>query len=97
MIGRELEAGKRWVERRFDEIAQELGTHVRTLAKEDRWSRGGRKDTHCMTFYIEFEGHVRQGELVFIGADLEDAGAGIGAAQDKLQRQIRSVLGAFQP
>ncbi len=99
MVAKELEAGKRWVERRFEKISQQLGTHVRTLAKEDRWRPAAEamgEDTHCMTFYIEFEGHVRPGDLALRGADLEDAGAGEEFSQDKLERQIRFVLGSFR-
>ncbi len=91
MAAKELEAGKRWVEQRFEEIAREFGA-PRTLAQEDRWREAGEpfmKNTHYMTYYIELHGHVRRGEIAFWDIDLEDAGAGEKEAQEQLESQMR--------
>ena len=94
MAAKELEAGKRWVEQRFEEIAREFGA-PRTLAQEDRWREASEpfmKDIHSMTYYIELEGHVRRGEITFRDVGLEDAGAGEKKAQEQLESQMRYAL-----
>ena len=96
MAAKELEAGKRWVEQRFEEIAREFGA-PRTLAQEDRWREAGAfmKDTNYMTYYIELHGHVRRGEIAFWDIDLEDAGAGEKEAQEQLEKEMRYALSSW--
>jgi hypothetical protein len=95
MSRQDLTAGRRWVERRFEEIAREFGA-PRALALEDRWreSSTSEKHNHSMAYYIELGGHLTRGEVTFWGVDLEIAGTGEPAAREKLGRQIRDVLGS---
>ncbi len=99
MSGKELEAGQRWAERRFEELAAEQGA-VGSVPRGDRWRRLGERfktQTHCMAYYVEIHGHVKRGEIPFRDVDLEDAGAGEKAAQDKLEREIRDLLTSRRP
>ena len=94
----ELKAGRRWVERRFEEIAREFGA-PRSLTQEDRWQEDGAplaNQNQSMAYYIEIGGRLKHGELKFSENDLEIAGTGEQAAQERLGRQIRGVL-ASQP
>jgi hypothetical protein len=93
MSQRDLNAGRRWVEQRFAEIARDFGA-PRALAQEDRWREIDplRKHDHSMTYYIELRGHLTRGELTFGDVDLEIAGTGEPAAREKLGRQIRDRL-----
>ena len=94
-MSQELKAGKQWVERRFVEIAREFGA-PRTLTQEDRWQETDNKafkpHNHRMAYYIELSGHLKRGDLTFRDVDLEIAGAGELAAQEKLARHIRSAF-----
>ena len=97
MSGKELEAGKRWVEQCFEEIATHSGA-LGNVAPGDRWRMLGERfktHTHCMAYYVELHGHVKRGEIVFRDVDLEDAGAGDTAVQERLVSQIRYALGLF--
>lgn len=99
MAGAELEAGKRWVEQRFAQIAAELGA-IGGVAPRDRWRELGKRfrtEAHCMTYYVELGGHVKRGEIVFRDVDLEDAGAGEKTAQTAIERQIRNLLESLRP
>ena len=92
-----LRAGKQWVERRFGEIAREFGV-PRALTQEDRWRETDKPfmpHSHSMAYYIELAGHLKRGDLAFRDVDLEIAGAGELAAQERLARQIRDVLGSL--
>jgi hypothetical protein len=94
MSAEELKAGKQWVERRFVEIAREFGA-PRTLTQEDRWRETDKPlmpHSHRMTYYIELAGHLKRGDLSFRDVDLEIAGAGELASQERLARHIREVL-----
>ena len=94
MSTQDLKAGIRCVERRFEIIAREFGA-PRTLAQEDRWREISPPPSHqnqSMTYYIELDGHLKRGEIHFWGVDLEIAGTGEPAAQDKLGRHIREAL-----
>ncbi len=96
MSTRDLDAGRRWVERRFDEIAREFGA-PRGLTREDRW--GARcttpvKQNQSMAYYVEIGGRLRRGQVIFSETDLEIAGAGEPSARERLGRQIRDVLGS---
>ena len=74
----DLKAGRRWVERRFEEIAREFGA-PRALAQEDRWREIPApfvKHNHSMAYYIELGGHLKRGEVTFWDVDLESAGTG---------------------
>jgi hypothetical protein len=90
----ELKAGKQWAERRFVEIAREFGA-PRTLTQEDRWRETDKPlmpHSHRMAYYIGLAGHLKRGDLTFRGVDLEIAGAGELASQERLARHIREVL-----
>ena len=94
MLPQELMAGKEWVERRFVEIAREFGT-PRALTQEDRWREADEAlipASHPMTYYIELGGHLKRGDVIFVDADLEMAGAGGQGARERLSRHIRDVL-----
>lgn len=98
MRGKEIEAGKRWVEERFEELAAELAA-VDKVVPGDRWrklGRGFKTHTHRMAYYVEAHGHVKRGDIAFRDVDLEDAAAGEKAAQQQLETQIRYVLDRFQ-
>ena len=97
MSGKELEAGKRWVEQCFEEIATQSGA-LGNVAPGDRWRMLDRFKTHTrsMTYYAEFRGHVKRGQIVFRDVDLEGAGAGDTAVQEELVVHMRSALGLFQ-
>ena len=49
-----------------------------------------------MAFDVEREGHVQRGELTLWETDLEDAGAGEKAAQQKVERHIRDLLASYR-
>jgi hypothetical protein len=88
---KDLNAGRRWVERRFEEIAREFGA-PRRLTQEDRWREAPTrfpKHNYSMAYYIELSGHLKRGEVTFWDVDLEIAGTGELAAREKLGRQIR--------
>jgi len=93
----ELKAGRRWVERRFEEIAREFGA-PRGLTREDRWREVHaaltEHDHSSMAYYIEMGGRLQRGEVNFSETDLEIAGMGGKSAQERLGRQIRDVLGS---
>ena len=94
MAARAPKAGKRWVERRFVEIAREFGA-PRPLTQEDRWRETDKPlmpHSHCMAYYIELAGHLKHGDLTFHDVDLEIAGTGEPAAQERLACHIRDVL-----
>ena len=94
MSTQEVKAGKQWVERQFVEIAREFGA-PRTLTQEDRWRETDKAFTqhnHRMAYYIELAGHLKRGDLTFRDVDLEVAGAGEQAAQERLARHMRDVL-----
>ena len=94
LVSQELKAGKQWVERRFVEIAREFGA-PRTLTQEDGWPETDKAlmpHSHRMAYYIELSGHLKRGDLTFRDVDLEIAGAGELAAQDRLARHIRGVF-----
>ncbi len=97
MSGKKLEAGKRWVERWFEEIAREFAAPT-TLAQKDRWVEANQpsKHAHCMAFDVELEGHVQRRELTLWDTDLEYAGAGEKAAQKRLERHIRDMLASYR-
>ena len=98
MSGKELEAGKRWVEHRFEEIAREFAAPT-ALAQKDRWRDADQPSmlhTHCIAFDVGLEGHVKLLELTFWDIDIEDAGAGEKAAQERLERHIRDVLASYR-
>ncbi|HSF18000.1 MAG TPA: hypothetical protein VLK65_20855 [Vicinamibacteria bacterium] len=91
MSTEDLKAGRLWVERRFEEIAREFGA-PRGLTREDRWREVPARfaqHNHRMTYYIELNGHLKRGEVIFWGVDLEIAGTGEVAVREKLGRQIR--------
>ena len=99
MSPKELDAGRHWVEQRFTEIADELNVPV-TLAPQARWSEPATtsmKHTHCMAYEVTVHGRHRRGEILFRDVDLEDAGSGEKATQDKLEKEIRRLLESFQP
>jgi len=52
--------------------------------------------THCMAFDVELEGRVKLLELTFWDIDIEDAGAGEKAAQERIERHIRDVLASYR-
>jgi hypothetical protein len=93
MSSEDLEAGRRWAEKRFAEIALEFGA-PRTLTREDRWreNRVSGKREHRMAYYIEMAGHLTRGEVTFWSVDLEVAGGGETAAREKLGGRMRDVL-----
>lgn len=93
MSRQDLVAGRRWVERRFEEIAHGFGA-PRSLTQEDRWHENhtATRDEHSMAYYIELAGHLMWGEVGFWGVDLEIAGAGELAAREKLARQLQDAL-----
>lgn len=94
----DLKAGRRWVERCFEEIAREFGA-PRNLTLEDRWREkqaAPAKQDHRMAYYIEMRGRLKRGEVTFSETDLEIAGAGEPSARERLGRQIRHVLGSQQ-
>ena len=71
----------------------------RPLAQKDRWREADQppmEHTHCMAFDVELGGHVKGGELTFWDIDLEDAGAGEKAAQERLEGHIRDVLASYR-
>lgn len=90
-----LNAGRRWVEQRFEAIAREFGA-PRALTQEDRWreDHASRKHDQRMAYYIELGGHLKRGLVTFWNVDLEIAGAGEPEAREKLEHQIRDVLAA---
>ena len=93
-----LEAGKRWVEQRFQEIALVFGA-IGYVAKEDRWREARepfRNLTYCMAYYLEVGGHVKHGELTFWDVHLKAAGAGDTGAREKIESHIRYVLGSYR-
>ena len=96
MSMQDLKAGRHWVERRFEEIAQEFGA-PRALTQEDRWRENDtvRRHNHSMAYYIELGGHLTRGEVTFWNVDLEIAGTGEPAARAKLGHQIREELASF--
>ena len=90
----DLNSGRRWVERRFEEIAREFGA-PRRLTREDRWREHRTplvKQSQSMAYYIEIGGRLKRGEVDFSETDLEIAGAGEQSARERLGRQIRDVL-----
>ena len=92
----DLNAGRLWVERRFEEIAREFGA-PRRLTREDRWREGRSppaERNQSMAYYIEIRGHLKRGEVPFSETDLEIAGAGEPSARERLGQQIRTVLGS---
>ena len=93
----DLTAGRRWVERRFEEIAREFGA-MRGLTREDRWREHRTplvKQNQSMAYYIEIGGRLKHGEVDFLETDLEIAGAGEPSARERLGHQIRDVLGSY--
>ena len=97
MSPKELNAGKRWIEQRFTEIADELNLRV-TLAAPARWSEPSTtrlKHAHCMAYEV-VHGRHRRGEMMFRDVDLEDVGCGEKAPQDRLAQEIRRLLESFQ-
>jgi hypothetical protein len=93
----DLNAGRRWVERRFEEIAREFGA-PRRLTREDRWREHRTplvEQNQSMAYYIEIGGHLKLGEVNFSETELEIAGAGEPSARERLGRQIREVLGSY--
>ncbi len=99
MSPKELDAGRHWVEQRFTEIADELNVPV-TFAAQARWSvpsTTSLKHAHCMAYEASVHGRQRRGEMAFPDVDLEDAGCGEKATQDKLEKEIRGFLESFQP
>jgi diguanylate cyclase (GGDEF)-like protein/PAS domain S-box-containing protein len=92
----DLNAGRLWVERRFEEIAREFGA-PRRLTREDRWREHRSplvEQNQSMAYYIEIGGRLKRGEVTFSEDDLEVAGAGEPSARERLGRQIRNVLGS---
>jgi diguanylate cyclase (GGDEF)-like protein len=92
----DVNAGRRWVERRFEEIAREYGA-PRRLAREDRWREHRAPlvtQNQSMTYYIEIGGRLKRGEIEFSEADLQIAGAGEPSTEERLGRHIREVLGS---
>lgn len=90
----DLNAGRRWVERRFEEIAREFGA-PRQLTREDRWREHRSpmvNHSQSMAYYIEIGGHLKRGEVTFSENDLEIAGAGEPSARERLGHRIRDVL-----
>ncbi len=97
MSTRDLTAGRRWVERRFEEIAREFGA-PRALTQEDRWleSRASfPKHNQSMAYYIEMGGHLKRGQVTFCDVDLETGGGGEQGARERLGRHIRDVLASY--
>jgi hypothetical protein len=91
---RDLAAGRRWVERQFEEIAREFGA-PRALTQEDRWREDpapNPKHHQSMAYYIEMGGHLKRGKVTFCDVDLETAGTGERGARERLERHIRDVL-----
>jgi hypothetical protein len=72
MSRQDLIAGRRWVERRFEEIAPGVGA-PRGLALGDRWRESStfEKHDHSMAYYTELGGHLTRGELTLLGRGLE--------------------------
>jgi diguanylate cyclase (GGDEF)-like protein/PAS domain S-box-containing protein len=94
MSTRDLTAGRRWVERRFEEIAREFGA-PRALTQEDRWREdpaSNPKHNQSMAYYIEMGGHLKRGKVTFCDVDLDTAGTGEREARERLERHIRDVL-----
>jgi hypothetical protein len=91
----DLNAGRLWVERRFEEIAREFGA-PRRLTREDRWRepRSPPERNQSMAYYIEIRGHLKRGEVAFSETDLEVAGTGEPLTRERLGQQIRTVLGS---
>jgi diguanylate cyclase (GGDEF)-like protein/PAS domain S-box-containing protein len=97
MSTRDLTAGRRWVERQFEEIAREFGT-PRALTHEDRWREDRTpfpKNNQSMAYYIEMGGHLKRGQVTFRDLDLETAGTGEKGARERLGRQIRDALASY--